>query len=119
MTTNTQPQTQGSGGDELDRMLKAFQHDVAATGYPMNTPGQDDLLAGATEVLRQYIRACEREAVDKKLATLAEVVPHMELTETDSDRILTWVKNHRWSLIAPPGQNTVQPKPQAGEGGEG
>lgn len=27
--------TQKDSGDELEQMLKTFQHDVAATGYPL------------------------------------------------------------------------------------
>jgi hypothetical protein len=73
MTTNTQPQTQQSGGDELEQMLKAFQHDVAATGYPMNTPSQDNILAGATAALKQLIQAREREAEQRGAQTVIEL----------------------------------------------
>lgn len=52
------------------------------------------------------IQIAQVEAVDDKLKTLAEAVPYLELCEKDSDRILVWVNNHRWSLVAPKGENT-------------
>lgn len=59
--------------------------------------------------------ALQVEAIDDKLKTLAEAVPYLDLCEKDSDRILVWVRNHRWSLIAPKGENTQANLKEDGE----
>jgi len=117
--------TKPTFASEVEKILQKLVSDITIAGYGKeDEPNslitksdtqpfagykfhQAEALAKIVALHEQGVKAAEIRAVDGELETLSEALPYFEFCERDSDRLLIWVKNHRWSLIAPPGKNTA------------
>lgn len=96
-------QTQPSEDELREQMLEAAETYELEDGEYLAVEVEE-----AIRIAASVIASERQKAVERKLETLIEVVPHLELCENDSDRILRWANNHIASLHMPPGENLAQ-----------
>lgn len=92
-------QTAEQSDKELDEILMQLNWDIGGTKNP-NIP-----VKRAKSHLNALMEKKVREAVTKELERLDGAIEILDLYEADLQKMKTWVKNAKWSVIAPPGRN--------------